>query len=426
MNRPAQLVLLSPLVLLLAGGCQPANTYQPPPPPAVTLSQPVVRTIPVFHEETGRTEAVDQAMVRARVGGILEEFNVQPDDQVKQGVQLFQIEKREYQVKVEAAEAAVTSARAAVDTALAAVTVADAEIAGAQAAVSVTQADFNRLDGLLKQNAIAQSEWDAAEAALETAKAQRQGYDAAKKAAEAEVANARAALDKANADLSQAKLDLEWTSVVSPISGRVTRTLVKRGNLVKPGDDLIEVIQNDPIWVNFNISERFLLQMQREAREAGKPKFSPSNPPDVVVWLKRSDDSGFPYQGKLDYYDPKVDQDTGTLLLRAVFDNGADGELAPLLPGMFVRVRFQIGNEVDAILIPQQAIGRDQVGAYVYVVDSSNRAERRNVTLGTRDEDMVAVTSGLAAGDSIVVSGLQRVRPGAEVDPQQSTAKPAN
>ena len=167
--------------------------------------------------------------------------------------------------------------------------------------------------------------------------------------------------------------------------------MVKRGNLVENGTPLIEIVKNDPIWANFNISERFLLDFERASNRNEDNRIDPTN---VKVQLQRSGDTGFPFEGHLDYYDPKIDQDTGTLQLRAVFDNKpANGSI--LLPGLFVRVRVQIGQYENALLIPERAIGRDQVGAFVYVVGEDNKAVRKNVKLGTKHEDMMVIEAGL-------------------------------
>lgn len=189
--------------------------------------------------------------------------------------------------------------------------------------------------------------------------------------------------------------------------------MVKRGNLVESGTPLVEIVKNDPIWANFNVSERFVLDLERTSKREQDNSIDPSN---IKVQLQRSGDVGFPFEGHLDYYDPKIDQDTGTLQLRAVFDNkGERGSV--LLPGLFIRVRVQIGEYENALLIPERAIGRDQVGTFVYVVDNDKKAVRKNVNLGTKRDDMIVIESGLEPGDSVIVDGIQRVRAGIEVDP---------
>ncbi len=403
-------------------GCDNKPAYQVPPPPKVTTVTPVVETVPIFLEENGETEAVEQAVVQSRVRGILEEIKISPDSPVVEGeTVMFVIEQREYEAAVQAAKAAVSSSAAALNATKAALGVADARIAATIAEINVRKAEFDRSERLLKNNAIAQSEMDTATANLETANAAKQGAEAAKTAAEAEINNAAAALEKAQADLIQSEIELERTVIVAPISGRVTKTLVKRGNLVENGTPLVEIVKNEPIWANFNINERFLLTLERRTkREIGEDKRVKGN---IVVKLKRSGDKDFTFTGLLDYFAPKVDQDTGTLKVRAVFDNKDSEKL--LLPGLFVRVQVQIGNIENAILIPERAVNRDQTGAFIYVVDSENKAVRTPVSLGTRYQTMIVVESGIEPTDSIIVDGLQRVRPGIEVAPTP-LAKKAN
>ncbi len=401
-------------VVIIQSACKPKSAYRAPPPPKVTAVKPVVETIPIFLEENGQTEAVEQAIVQARVRGILQEIKFKPDSLVTEGTPLFLIEQQEYLAAVKSAEATISSAKAALETAQAAIGVADARIAAADAAIKVSQAEVDRMTNLLGSKAVSQSEYDAARADLETSVAAKQGAVAAKIANEAEIINAQAQVAKAEADLTQAQLDLDRTVILAPISGRVTRTMVKRGNLVENGTPLVEIVKNDPIWANFNVSERFLLDFERASKRNADNSIDPTN---VKVQLQRSGDAGFPFEGHLDYYDPKIDQDTGTLQLRAVFDNKRD-EGANLLPGLFVRVRVQIGQYENALLIPERAIGRDQAGTFVYVVGNENKAVRKNVKLGTKHNDMMVIEFGLNPGDSVIVDGIQRVRAGIEINPE--------
>lgn len=400
-------------VIAIQLGCKPESAYQTPPPPKVTIAKPNVDNVPIFLIENGQTEAVEQAVVQAQVRGILQEIKFEPNDEVTEGTPLFLIEQQEYAAAVESAKATLSSARAALKTAQAAIDVADAKISAADAAIKVSEAEFNRMENLKTSNAVSQSEYDAAKAQLDVSKAAMLGEQAEKKAKEADVANAQAQVEKAIADLAQADLDLTRTVVVAPIGGRITRTIVKRGNLVDNGSDLVEIVKNDPIWANFNISERFLLTLENNYERHADETINPKN---VKVELQRSGDVGFPFQGHLDYYDPKINQNTGTLQLRAIFDNkpNADGNL---LPGMFVRVRIQIGALENALLIPERAVSRDEAGTFVYIVDNENKAVRKNVQLGPKQEERVAVEAGLEQGDSVIIDGIQRVRPGAEVDP---------
>lgn len=402
-------------VAIIQSGCEPQSAFQASPPPTVTTIKPEVKTVPIFLEENGETEAVEQAVVQARVRGILKEIRFEPNDLVTEDTPLFLIEQQEYLAAVNSAKALVSSAKAELATAQADLGVADARISASQAAIKVSQAELGRIETLKASNAVSQREVDAARAEVETAIAASQGSDAGKIADEAKVINAQAKVEKAEADLEQAIIDLERTTIHAPISGRITKTMVKRGNLVEIGTPLVEIVNNDPIWANFNISERFLLDYERET---GRNKDNSADPTKIKVQLKRSGDPDFSFfKGHLDYVEPKVDQDTGTMQLRAVFENPPDREKV-LLPGLFVRVRVQIGQYENAILIPERAISRDQVGAFVYVVGDGKKAVRKNVNLGTKhDDDKIVIQSGLVPEDTVVVDGLQRVRPGVEVDP---------
>ncbi len=405
--------VLTPVsMLFLVAGCSPPSAYQELPPSRVTVATPIVQTVPIWHEENGETEAVEQAVVRSRVRGILQEIKFEPDAEVTEGKPLFQIEQKEFLNAVQAAKASVSSAKAALVSAEAALSVADARIAAAEAEVAVTQADFNRQSELLDQDAIARSEWEASQARLATAKAALQEGTAARESAEAEIENAEATVEKAEATLAQVKLDLEWTTVTAPIGGRVTRILTKRGNLVENGTELVEIVQHDPIWVNFNISDRLLLDLEREYGAADEP--SDRRVTDVTAYVKRSGDRGYPFEGTLDFADPRVDQATGTMQLRGVF-HSQPGKF--LLPGLFVRVRIQIGSRENALLIPERAINRDATGTFVYVVGDDNIPARTSVTTGPKHKDMIVVDDGLQKGDRVIVDGVQKVRPGATVNP---------
>lgn len=399
--------------LVIQVGCQPKSTYQSPPPPKVSVVNPTVDTVPFFLEENGQTEAAEQAVVRARVPGILQEIKFNPDSKVSKGTLLFQIEQDEYLAAKESAVATVSSAKALLGSAKAAIGVADAKIASAEAAKKVSQAEFDRKKILFDENAISQSEFDGALAERDSAIAAKLGAEADKAAKETEIANAEAQIEKAEADLANKQLDLDRTTIAAPISGRVTKAMVKLGNLVESGEPLVEIVQTNPIWANFNLSERFVLDFQKASNRKDGQRVKPN---EVKVQLQRSGDTGFPFEGTLEYIAPKIDQDTGTLQLRAIFDNPEEND-AVLVPGLFVRVRVQIGVYENALLIPERATARDQVGTYVFVVDNDKKAIRKNVELGTKQGDMVVITSGLVPDDSVIVDGLQRVRSGLEVDP---------
>lgn len=207
---------------------------------------------------------------------------------------------------------------------------------------------------------------------------------------------------------------VERVEVRTPIAGRVGKTLIKAGNLVDGNEatHLTTVIQYDPIYANFNISERSLLRLMEQSPRRGTKEIKKG---DVKILLRRAGDTGFPFEGHLDYADLAVDQSTGTYMIRGIFPNP---DLA-IVPGLFVRVRIPIGVQEAALLIPERAIGSDQAGKYVFVVNSENRVERRDIVVGVKYTNMVVVEEGLDGEDWVITDGVQRSRPGAEVAPRR-------
>ena len=232
--------------------------------------------------------------------------------------------------------------------------------------------------------------------------------------AAAELEKAGAQIKRAEANVNQAQINLDYTVVKAPISGRIAKTDVTRGNLVQNGTLLTTVVSHNLIWANFNISERDLLRLQRSDPQSKDLDFSKVN-----AYLQRSGDQDYPYEGHLDYIDPEVDQGTGTLAVRAIFQNSPDKPA--IVPGLFVRVRVPIGTVSGAMLLPEETVGRDQAGAYVLTVGSEDIVERKNVLLGTKEGGMIVVTEGLSPSDMVVVVGLQRARSGAQVAPEETT-----
>jgi len=400
------------LVLLLATfmACKQETPIAAPVLPSVTVQQPVIKTIPLFHEENGETEAVDQAVVRARVSGILREMKYKADDTVEKDQVLFVIEKDEYQAVENAQRATLQSAKAGQQVAEAALLVSQAKIDSATAESAAAQAEYQRMQSLADSNAVSKSEIDTAEAQMKSAVAAVESAKAGLAASQAELSSAKAMVSKANADLERATLNLNWCDVRAPIAGRVTRNVAKIGNLLKEGDELTSIIKENPIWVNFNISERFLLDFQRENKEQETPKRELSS---IKVTMQRNGDVGFPFQGALDYYDPQVDYETGTVKFRAVFQNEQQNQ--KLFPGQFVRVRIQMGDLENALLIPEKCVIRDASGDFVFLLGSDSKVERRQIELGIKDGENIVVQSGLKPEDQVVVDGIQRLFSGQEV-----------
>src|SRR5436309_8592154 len=367
--------LLTSLVALgLTAACGQSNTYQPPPPPKVTVAKPVEQKVTRYFEATGNTAAVNSANLVARVQGFLTETAYQDGAAVKKGQHLFTIEPEPYQLKLQQAQAAEQAA---------------------QATTTQTQADFERQQELVQRQA-------ASKAAYDTSVANRD--------------NAKAKLLQAQADTKQAQINLDYTSVVAPFDGVVTARQVSIGELVGSGGTqvLATIVQLDPIHVSFNASERDVLHVRDMLYKRGQRA---ANLLGTEVEVGLQTDQGYPHKGKLDYIAPQVNQATGTLAARAELPN----EARLLLPGFFVRVRVPL-EETPALLVPSVALGADQGGRYVLIVNAENMVEQRKVQVGPSFGEMAVIEDGLKADDRVVIAGILRAVPGQKVDPQTQTA----
>ena len=387
------------LGLLLLAACAQKNEYVPPPPPAVTVAPPERRDVIDYAEFTGTTMAHKVVEVRARVKGFLAKIDYEPGSLVEKGTALFEIDPAEYLAGVQSADADLRSAQADL-------TVAEASIKSKEAGVALAETAVQKLEVAYKSKAVSEilvletkAKRDVAQADLEGAKAQR------------EVARARVGV--AEAHLSQARLTLGYTKIAAPMSGRVAMWNVEVGALVGAGDPtlLTTIINDDKIYCHFDIAERWLLQVRKQFREAtGRD----ARPGEVPVRIALVNEEGFPHEGRVDYADPTLDPDTGTVRVRAIFDNAER-----LLPsGAFVRVQVPVAQRKGALLVTERAVGQDPGGAYLLVVNSSDTVERRDVEIGARHGDQVVVLEGLRESERVIVVGLQRARPGARVRPE--------
>ncbi|MGJ0483821.1 MAG: efflux RND transporter periplasmic adaptor subunit [Methylomicrobium sp.] len=362
-------------VMIFASGCEEKNAYVSPPPPQVTVSRPIQRQVKEYLEFTGNTQPFNTVQLVARVQGYLEKVFFHDGDTVKKDQPLFLIQQDTYQAKLKQAEAEVLQQKASLDH---------------------TQTELERFTGLVRQHAAAQTDVD------------RWRF---------ERDNAKAALIVAEAKRDLARLDLDYTKVVAPFDGRIDRRLKDPGNLVGAGEftPLAHINQIHPIYVYFTINEADLLKVIRQTHidpgEAEKMK--------IPAFLALSDEKDYPHAGYLDFTAISVAPTTGTLLLRARFPN-ADGMI---IPGLFARVRVLVVNsEKTALVVPETAIGYDQLGSYLMVVDSDNRVERRSVKLGVRvDEDRV-IEEGINNQDRIIVTGLLHAIPGNKVAPKPNAS----
>jgi RND family efflux transporter MFP subunit len=406
------------LGLFLGAGAGLTGCAHPPPqapgmaPPEVTVSHPLRREVRDYEEYTGRTAAVDSLEVRAQVTGFLEKIHFKEGAEVKKGEVLYRIDPRTYRATLNQAEA---------------------QLRLQQAQLKYQEAVYQRDLRLLENHAISEEEVEKDRAARDTA---------------------RASVNAARAAVEQARLNLGFTRIQSPITGRVGRTLITRGNLVVANQTLLTtVVSLDPMYVYFDVDEQTMLHI-RQLMRAGKFRSvrpeagafpvvaaetagliaSPGGQgpllglavlipggtlPRVPVFLGLANEKDYPHKGYVDFVNNQVDPSTATLQVRGVFANPKPPIGDRLLsPGMFVRIRVAIGAFYRPLLVISSAIGTDQDLKFVYVLDEQNKVVRRDVELGTDHDGLTVITKGVTSRDRVIVDGLQHVRPGVVVRPR--------
>jgi RND family efflux transporter MFP subunit len=351
-------------------GCE-QNSFVPPPPPKVDVGLPMQKTITRVLDATGNTAPIKTVDLVARVQGFLQSIDYQDGTFVKEGATLFTIEPETYKLKLEQSQAAE---------------------AGAQASLKQAEADFRRQSDLVQRQAVSQATLDSSTSARD---------------------NAQANLQQAQVNTRIAAVNYGYTKVVAPFDGIVSAHLVSVGELVGAASptQLATIVQLDPIYVNFNVNEQDVLRIREEARRRG---ITVSELRQLPIEVGLQTDSGFPHKGKLDYISPTLNQSTGTLAVRGVLPNPD----RVLLPGFFVRVRVPFDQQENALLVPNVALGSDQAGRYLLVVNSENVIEQRKVQTGPVEGDLRVIESGLKPDDRVVIAGLLRAIPGQKVDPQ--------
>lgn len=354
------------------------NSYVPPPPPKVDVAVPVQRSITRFLDATGNTAPVKNVDLVARVQGFLQSINYQDGTFVKEGTTLFTIEPETYKLKLEQAQAAE---------------------AGAQASLKQAEADFRRQSDLVARQAVSQ-------ATLDNSTATRD--------------NAQANLLQAQVNTRIAAVNYGYTNVVAPFDGFVSAHLISVGELVGVSSptQLATIVAHNPLYVNFNVNEQDVLRIRQEALRRG---LTANDLRQIPVEVGLQTETGYPHKGKLDYAAPTINQSTGTLAVRGVLPNTD----RILLPGYFVRVRVPVDQQPAALLVPDVALGSDQAGRYLLVVNGESVVEQRKVQTGPLDGDLRVIESGLKPEDRVVVAGLLRAIPGQKVDPQLQKIEPS-
>lgn len=362
-------------VAFLIAGCTAESQQQPPTAPkSVNAVQPKASTIVRYLHQTGTTKALDSVDLTARVTGYLKTIDYRDGSEVKVGQRLFLIEPDQYEAQMQQAQASVEQARASLDNA---------------------QVQLSRQEELARSSTTTQANVDNARASRDEAKAQ---------------------FDSAKASLREAQINLGYTSITAPFDGFVTAHQADVGALVGSGSPttLATIVKLDPIHVSFSISDADMLQLRRQARARG---LTSEDLGKITVEAATKVDDGFPYKGKLDYVAPQTDAGTGTLSVRALFDN----KDRDLVPNLFLRLRIPMGTVKDAVLIPPSAIGTDQKGRFVLAINNESAVERRSVTLLERSGDLQQVQGEVSTKDWIVQNAVSGVRAGEKVEKKSAS-----
>ncbi|WP_442505277.1 efflux RND transporter periplasmic adaptor subunit [Novipirellula sp. SH528] len=408
------LSLLFCLPLLAVAGCQTESTPPAGPPampvPEVETADATTRKIIDYREYTGRTAAVNSVEIRARVSGYLlqsprsadsdrtqsnepadtqapnsdpttdetaetdesakrsiPEVSVNEGELVKKGDLLFMIDPQPYELALQQSKGSLEAS---------------------EARLKQANKDLTRSDVLLDRNATSAAEYDKAVAA---------------------VAELRGQIENLRATVARNQLDLEYTRVRSPIDGLLGRSLVTSGNLVAADTTILTtVVSVDPIYVDFNVDEQSVLDYRTRMLE-GEVKDARQS--SITIRLGLANEDGFPHEGSINFVNNITDPSSGNTLVRGTFDN----DTGILSPGLFARIQAPFTAEYEAVLIPTQAIGMDQQGRYVMVVGDGNKVQRRSIKMGDIVDEMTVIREGIKAGETVVTSGLQKIRPGSEV-----------
>ena len=363
-------VLLSLVAFVGVSGCAKAPEVAPPSPPEVTVTTPIQKDVTVFQEFVGSTEAFKSVHIRARVQGFLDKMSFEPSSFVKKNQLLFVIEQEPYEAQRDRAAAGLKAA---------------------EAGLRRAESDLDRLEQAVATNAVSQQE-------VTRARAERD--------------QASAAMLQAQAALTNAQIQLDYTTVESPIEGLVSRNYVDLGNLVGSGEAtlLTTVRQIDPIYAYFEVSERFVAQALEQRGGHRDPGDG-----DYMRATLLLEETGLEIEGRIDSLENTVDTGTGTIRVRGVFPN----DDAKIFPGFFVRVRLPGELYEAALLVEETALGTDLGGRYLMIVGDGDVVERRYIEPGQlQDDNTRLILSGLEPGERYITRGLQRARPGMPVTPK--------
>lgn len=355
-----------------------SNTYVPPPPTAVRVAEPVQQPVTLYFELTGNTAALNAVDIEARVQGYLESIDYQDGMAVTKGTKLFGIERDVYQAQLDQAQATLASQQAS-------------QVGAKQ--------EYDRQLNLLKQQVTTQTAVDSAKATLD---------------------EANASILSAQANVELATINLGYTEVLAPFDGTVTNHLVDIGTLVGVSGPtkLASIVQTNPLYAYFNVSESQVLMIKDMLKKQGRT-LKETDLPSIPAEIGLQSEDGYPHKGHLDYVSPQVDASTGTLQVRALFENDDKS----MLPGLFVRVRVPIGHNDKALLVRDEAIGTNQLGSYLLILGKDDIVEQKQVKTGQREGPLRVIETGLDPADQVVIQGIQQAIPGAKVTPEKIDMK---
>lgn len=367
------LTLLSLIVILLTlPGCGSSekNKYVAPPPPEVTVDIPTVQNVTEYVEYTGNTKASEYVEIKSRVEGYLLEIKFVPGYRVQKGDLLFVIDPKPF---------------------VAVLNQAKADVEYQQAELKLANVTLKKKESAYKVRAI--SEIDVLES-------------------RANVSKVKAALEKSKQAVVTANLNLSYAYIKAPFTGKIGRNMVDVGNLISSGSMLLTtIVKDNPIYVYFNINEQDLLYFMKHRKQN---KVSDNNTNErPTVYIQLANEENYPHKGYLDFIENKVDTGTGTIEMRGVFDNSD----YRIIAGLFTKIRIPVAEKKDALLINERALGIDQKGHYLFVVNQENKVEYRTVKVGRTIDGEIVVSDGIKEGERIIVEGILRARPGIEVTP---------
>lgn len=372
-------LILLPLLAATLAGCKPENKFQPPPPPEISVALPLKQNVTPYEQLTGNTVAFNTVDLVARVEGFLVSQNYVDGSVMKKGDTLFIIEQTMYKAKVKEAEA---------------------QLDGAKAQLLNAEAEFTRQETLLRQNVTAQNTYDQAKAKRDSA---------------------RANVENAEGNLTIAQTNLGYTTVQAPFDGIVSKHLVSVGELVGNGvaTKLATIVQLDPIYVEFNMSEQDVLKVRQNLANR---RITVEELSKVPLDIGLMNEEGYPHAGFLNYVAPEIDAQTGTILVRGLFNN-PDRDL---IPGFFARIRVPLGLGAQSVLlIPNRIVSEDQAGTYTLTVNKDNIVEQKRVVSGQLlVGGLRVITSGLAADDRVVMTTNGQAVPGGKIVPKEVTIPP--